>query len=120
MRGDFPGNIGKTDTRDNGCNLQMLSDLPDVTQELCDGAQIQSTPNLPRRGISVVLLRHPFSSSGPGLLSLFYHFQLLFSSFLNAWLCNLSNVEVLISFFFVCVRDIYKLTVLKPCRNDCV
>lgn len=67
----------------------------------------------------MVLLRHPFS--GPGLLSLFYHFQLLFSSFLNAWLCNVSNVgffNIFLFFFFWC--DIYKLTVLTPCRNDCV
>lgn len=83
-------------------------------------AQTQSTPNLPRRGISVVLVRDPFSSSGSGLLSLFYHFQILFPSFLNALLCNLSNVEVFYLFvcFFMC--DIYKLTVLTHCRNDCV
>lgn len=82
-------------------------------------AQTQSTPNLPRRGISVVLVRDPFSSSGSGFLSLFYHFQLLFPSFLNALLCNLSNMEI---FLFVClvfVCDIYKLIVLTPCRNDC-
>lgn len=65
--------------------------------------QIQFTPNHPRRGIPVVLLRYPFSSFGPGFLSLFYHFQLRFPSFLNAWLCNLSNMGLLISLFVVVV-----------------
>lgn len=36
VRGDFPGILEQLTLRDKGCNLQMLSELPDVTQESCD------------------------------------------------------------------------------------